>query len=47
MSKYLFPIVMICLNIGQAVVMAFRKDFISVAYWVAAAILNLTVILKQ
>lgn len=47
MTKFILPAVMISINLGQAIVMAFRKDFISVAYWLFAAGLNLTVALKQ
>ena len=47
MSKYILPAIMISLNLGQAVVMVFRKDCISTAYWLFAAGLNLTVVLKQ
>ena len=47
MTKYILPAIMISLNLGQAVVMAFRKDLISTAYWFFAAGLNLTVVLKQ
>lgn len=47
MTKYILPAIMISLNLGQAVVMAFRKDFISTAYWLFAAGLNMTVVLKQ
>ena len=47
MGKHILPAVMISLNLGQAVVMAFRKDFISMAYWLFAAGLNWTVVLKQ
>ncbi len=46
MSKYIFPAVMVCLNLGQAVVMLWRRDFISMTYWIAAAVLNVTVAIK-
>lgn len=47
MSKYILPAIMISLNLGQAVVMAFKKDLVSTIYWIAAATLNLTVAIKQ
>lgn len=47
MSKYIFPAVMILLNLSQMIVMLYRKDFVSAIYWLAAAVLNLTVCLKQ
>lgn len=47
MGKYILPSVMICLNLGQAIVCLMRRDFLSVLYWAAAAMLNLSVALKQ
>lgn len=47
MTKYILPAIMISLNLGQALVMAFKKDLISTLYWLFAAGLNLTVTLKQ
>ena len=43
MGKYILPIIMICLNLGQALVCLVRHDFWSVLYWFAAASLNLAV----
>ena len=47
MNKHIFPLVMICLNLGQAIVMLSRKDMVSMMYWLAAATLNVTVMMKQ
>ena len=47
MSKYILPAIIISMKLGQAVVMDTRKDFISTAYWLFAAGLNLTVVWKQ
>ena len=43
MSKYIFPIIMICPNLGQAIVMAVHSKPINSVYWIAAAVLNITV----
>ncbi len=46
MSKYiayLFPAIMILLNLSQGVVCAVRRDWWSVVYWLAAAALNASV----
>lgn len=43
MSKYIFPVIMICLNLGQAIVMAVHSKLINSVYWIAAAVLNVTV----
>ena len=43
MSKYAFPIALIILDLGAAIVYAFNKDFKMMTYWVAAAILNVCV----
>lgn len=44
MSKYMFPIVLIILEIGAAVVYAFHKDLRMTVYWICAAVLNICVI---
>lgn len=41
--KYLFPLLLIVLDIGAAVVYAVNKDFKKAVYWLAAAVLNITV----
>lgn len=43
MKKYILPSVMICLNLGQAVIMLTEKKYINAVYWLAAATLNCTV----
>lgn len=40
---YLFPVLLILLDIGAAVVYASAGDFKKAVYWIAAAILNITV----
>lgn len=45
--KYMFPAIMIALNMSQCIVMLVRKDCISAIYWASAAMLNLTVAIKQ
>jgi hypothetical protein len=40
MSKYIFPIFLIVLDFGAAIVYAFNKDFKMALYWIAAAVLN-------
>lgn len=47
MSKYIFPTIMIMLNLGQMLVMLFKREYITSVYWFSAALLNLTVTLKQ
>ena len=39
-SKYIFPLVLIALDIGAAIVYAVNKDFKMCVYWIAAAVLN-------
>lgn len=43
MSKYIFPTVMIILDLGAAVVCGCQGDVRKVIYWVAAAVLNAAV----
>ena len=42
-AKYIFPIALIVLNLGAAVMYAINKDFKMAAYWLAAVVLNITV----
>lgn len=42
-STYIFPIVLIGLDIGAAVMCAVNKDWRKFIYWLAAAILNAAV----
>lgn len=37
---YIFPIVMIAMNIGAAVMCVIGKDYKKAVYWIAAAVLN-------
>lgn len=43
MIKYIFPIVLIALDIGAAIVYAAQKDIRMATYWLAATVLNITV----
>lgn len=43
MAKYIFPVLIIGLNIGAAVVYAVNCDVRKVIYFVAAAVLNAAV----
>lgn len=42
-TKYLFPITLIILDFGAAVVYALNKEYKMAVYWLAAAVLNITV----
>ena len=42
-SVYMFPCLMIALDLAAAVVYGFNGDFKKVVYWVAAAVLNAAV----
>ena len=41
--KYFFPIVLIVLDLGAALVYALNKEYKMAVYWLAAAVLNITV----
>ena len=43
MKQYIFPIALIVLDIGAAVVYGINGDARKVIYWLAAAVLNITV----
>lgn len=43
MAKYIFPITLIILDVGAALMYALGKDFKMMTYWIAAAILNVCV----
>lgn len=43
MSKYIFPISLILLDVAAAIVYLVHKDIKMGTYWVAAAILNVCV----
>lgn len=42
-STYFFPIAMIVLDIGAAIMCVVDKDYKKAVYWVAAAVLNAAV----
>lgn len=41
--NYVFPIILIALDVGAAIVYAINKDFKMATYWIAAAVLNAAV----
>ena len=43
MKKYIFPLALIILDFAAAIVYAIQKDYKKAIYWVAAAVLNITV----
>lgn len=43
MSMYIFPVALILLDVGAAVMCVFGKDYKRAVYWLAAAVLNVTV----
>ena len=43
MNKYIFPMALILLDIGAAAVYANCGDIKKAVYWIAAAVLNITV----
>ena len=43
MGKYIFPLLLICLDFGAAIVYAICKDYKMAVYWVSAAVLNICV----
>lgn len=43
MNKYIFPVVLIALDAGAAVIYALHKDIRMAIYWLAAAVLNICV----
>lgn len=42
-TTQILPIAMILLDVGAAVVCLWHKDYRRAVYWIAAAVLNLTV----
>lgn len=42
-STYIFPIAMIAMDIGAAIMYVVNKDYKKAVYWVAAAVLNAAV----
>lgn len=43
MNKFIFPVALILLDLGAALVYGINGDVRKVIYWIAAAILNITV----
>jgi hypothetical protein len=43
MSVYIFPVALILLDVGAAIICAVSKDYKRAIYWLAAAVLNVTV----
>lgn len=43
MSMYIFPVALILLDVGAAVMCIIGKDYKRAVYWLAAAVLNVTV----
>lgn len=43
MMKYFFPVLLIALDLGAAIVYGVSGDVRKAVYWVAAAVLNITV----
>ena len=43
MNKYIFPCLLIALDLGAAIMYLTEGDWRKVVYWVAAAVLNITV----
>ena len=41
--EYIFPLLLILLDVGEAVIYAVQKDYKKAVYWLAAAVLNITV----
>ena len=43
MSKYIFPSILIALDVGASLMFAVAGDWKKAIYWLAAAVLNVTV----
>lgn len=43
MGKYIFPTMLIILDLGAAIAYAASKDYKMAVYWLAAAVLNICV----
>ena len=42
-SKYIFPVLLIIFDVGAAIVYSINKEYKMAVYWLAAAVLNITV----
>ena len=40
MNKFIFPVALIALDVGAAIVYACNRDYKMGLYWIAAAVLN-------
>ena len=41
--EYIFTLLLILLDVGAAIIYAIQKDYKKAVYWIAAAVLNITV----
>lgn len=41
--EYIFPLLLILLDVGAAIIYTMQKDYKKAVYWLAAAVLNVTV----
>lgn len=41
--QYIFPLILIALDLGSAAVNGFHKDWRMMVYWIAAAVLSIAV----
>ena len=46
MYKHALPIALVVLDIGAAIVYLYHKDYRRAVYWIAAAVLTVTVIME-
>lgn len=42
-TEHIFPLILIALNVGAGLVYAAHGDYKKLIYWIAAAVLNITV----
>lgn len=42
-AEYIFPLALIALDLGAAIIYALHHDYKKAVYWIAAAVLNVTV----
>ena len=42
-TQYIFPVLLIILDVGAAIMCALNGDYKKAIYWIAAAVLNVTV----
>ena len=41
--EYIFPLLLILLDVGAAIIYALQKDYKKAVYWIAVTVLNVTV----